>query len=32
MTTPAQDTEYITDVTKADSDLATYAQQQGTWP
>ena len=28
-TTPAQDTEYIADVTKADSHLATYAQQQG---
>lgn len=28
-TTPAQDTEYITDVTKADVHLATYAQQQG---
>jgi hypothetical protein len=27
-TSPAQDTEYITDVTKADSTLATYAQQQ----
>jgi len=28
-TTPAQDTQFITDVTKADSNLATYAQQQG---
>lgn len=28
-TTPAQDTEYITDVTKADAHLASYAQQQG---
>jgi len=28
-TTPAQDTRYLTDVTKADSNLVTYAQQQG---
>jgi hypothetical protein len=28
-TSPVQDARYLTDVTKADSDLATYAQQQG---
>jgi len=28
-TTPAQDNEYLLDVTKADPDLATYVQEQG---
>ena len=28
-TTPAQDARYLTDVTKADSDLVTYVQQKG---
>jgi hypothetical protein len=28
-TTPVQDTDYLADVAKADSDLATYMQQQG---
>jgi hypothetical protein len=28
-TSPAQDVRYLTDVAKADSDLATYVQQKG---